>query len=304
MAILVTGAGGFLAKALIPRLLEQGNEVYGLYHKPPKQHIPLHQLVLVGDITKEDLGLKECPSDIDSIIHCAAKLSFNPKDKEKIFNTNCYGTLNVARFMVGNKISRLYYISTAYLFDHNDYEVSKRMAEEALANYPKIRTTIIRPSIIIGDSKVEGLPPLSGFYLGIRGVDRAKRWFEKKTGVWPLRAKIRIRGKRTGKLNLIPVDSVVNSIIDIISQDKIGVFYLTHPNPPTFKALEKPVSEAIGADIKVASRFKPNVVERLAATLMKGLSPYFGGEQLPSDIDCLPLTQEFLTKTIRAFLNR
>lgn len=304
MAILVTGAGGFLAKALIPRLLEKGHTVYGLYHKTPAPKLsPLGQ-VLVGDITKGDLGLKECPSDIGSVIHCAAKLSFNPRDKEKIFKTNYYGTLNVARFMMENKISRLYYISTAYLFNHNDYEVSKRMAEEALADYPEIRTTIIRPSIIIGDSRVEGLPPLSGFYLGIRGVDRAKRWFERKTGAWPLRAKIRIRGKRTGKLNLIPVDSVVSSIIDIISQDKTGVFYLTHPNPPTFKALEKPVSEAIGADIKVASRFKPNVVERLAATLMKGLSPYFGGEQLPSDIDCPPLTQEFLTKTIRAFLNR
>ncbi|GAH75120.1 unnamed protein product, partial [marine sediment metagenome] len=146
--------------------------------------------------------------------------------------------------------------------------------------------------------------PLFGFYIGIRAIDRAKRWFEEKTGVWPLRAKIRIRGKRAGRLNLIPVDFIANSIIDIVSQDKIGVFYLTHPNPPTLKELEKPVSEAIGADIKIASRFKPNVAERLAAILMKGLSPYFEGNQLPSDIDCQPLTQEFLIRTIQAFLSQ
>ena len=302
--ILVTGAGGFLAKALITRLLEQGNKVYALYHRPPKQHIPHRLIVLVGgDITKEGLGLEKAPP-VDTVVHLAAKLSFAPRDKEQIFVTNYQGTVNLLDFMASHKIPRLFHISTAYLFDHNDYEVSKKSAEEALGRYPQIRTTIIRPSIIIGDSQVKGLPPLSGFYLGIRGIDRAKRWAESKLGLPPLMFTIRLKGRPEGKLNLIPVDIAASEMAKIIDQDKEGVVYLTHPNPPTLAEIEKPVSQAIGANIRIMPEFKPNPVERLASALMKGLKPYMAGANLPSDIDCQPLTEEFLTRTIRAFLDR
>ncbi|MBA7693893.1 hypothetical protein ES703_102489 [subsurface metagenome] len=301
MAILLTGGGGFLGKALTPRLLQKGHKVYSLSRHPPE---PAENLTpLVGDITKPNLGLEEVPEDIRAVVHCAALLSFRAKDRDRLYSTNYQGTINLLELMVRYKISRLFHVSTAYLFKQNHYEISKEMAEEAIRQYPQIRTTILRPSIIIGDSKVEGLPPLSGFYLGVRAIDRAKRWFEARTGAWPFRLKIRIQGKRTGRLNLIPVDIIVSSIIDIINQDKTGVFYLTHPNPPTFKSLEKSISEATGANIKVASRFKPNPVERLASALMKGLKPYMTGTKLPSDIDCQPLTEEFLTRTIRAFLS-
>ena len=302
MSILITGASGFLGRNLVSKLLDAGYTVYGLYRKSPEAHIPLHFLPLIGDITKPDLGQKDIPKDIDIVIHCAALLSFKAGDKDRLYETNFQGTVNLLRWMRKNQITRLFHISTAYLFRQNYYEISKEMAEEAIKQYPEISTTIIRPSIIVGDSKMQGIPPLAGFYLGIAAVDRAKRWFERKTGAWPLRAKIRVRGKRAGRLNLIPVDVVAKNIAALMDTKHPDVFYLTHPNPPTLRSLEKPISDAIGADIKIASKFKPNLVERVAAKLMKELAPYLEGNRLPSDIECPPLDDLFLARSLQSFL--
>lgn len=300
MKILFTGASGFLARTLIPSLLERGHIVYGLFRKPPGA-IPPGLVPIFGDITEPNL--LEDMRPIDTVVHCAALLSFSAKDKDKLYATNYQGTVNLLEWMRRHKITRLFHVSTAYLFRQNHYEISKGMAEEAINRYPEIRATIFRPSIIIGDSKLQGLPSLSGFYSGIMAIDHVKRWFEQKADVHPLRAKIRMCGKRTGRLNLIPVDIVVENMIEIMTQDKTGIFYLTHPNPPTLKALERPISEAIGADIRFIPRFPPNLLERAVALSLRELSPYLKGHKLASDIECPPLDASFLAKTVKVFLD-
>lgn len=304
MAVLITGASGFVGQALISRLLEREYKVYGLYRQKSQAGFTIYKFIpLFGDITQPDLGIETVPKDIDTVIHCAALLSFRPGDKERLYQTNYQGTVNLLEWMKKHEITRLFHLSTAYLFAHNDYETSKRMAEEAVSHYPEIKPTILRPSIIIGDSKVQGIPPLSGFYSGVAVIDHAKRWFEQKAGVPPLRAKIRIHAKHSGKLNLIPIDVVVQNIVSIMEQDKIGVFHLTHPSGTSLKSLEKPISEALGCDIRFLTDFKPNLLERVIALSLKELSPYLLSEyNFPSDINCPPLSKEFLTKTIETFL--
>jgi nucleoside-diphosphate-sugar epimerase len=306
MAILITGAGGFLGSALIPKLLDRGHKVYGLYRQKSQPGFTIQKLIpLFGDITQPDLGIDKVPGDIDAVIHCAALLSFSQRDRERIYQTNYQGTINLLEWMVRNKITRLFHLSTAYLFDHNDYEKSKRMAEEAIGNYPQVRATILRPGIIIGDSKLEGVPPLSGFYSGVAVIDQAKRWFEQKAGLPPLRTQIRIFGAPSATLNLVPVDVLIEHIISIMEKDKAGAFQLTHPDPPTLESLECPISEAIGADIKFIPEFKPNLLERVIAMSLKELLPYLKDcDLLPSDIYCPPLDSDFLMKSIKAFLKR
>jgi len=146
-------------------------------------------------------------------------------------------------------IGTLYHISTAYLFGQNHYEISKKMAEAVINGHPEIKAAILRPGIIIGDSRVEGLPPVSGYYLGIRAFDQAKRWFERGTKLPPLTFKVRVAGNPQGKLNLIPIDIVAQNIARLMEQDATGICYLTHPTPPTLKDLEQPISLSTGADV-------------------------------------------------------
>lgn len=302
MAILITGGSGFLGQALIKTFREKGHRVYSLSRHPVA---PADNLVpLQGDIRQPDLGLENVPEDIDTVIHAAALLSFKPGDKDKLYETNFNGTRNVILWMETHGIGRIYHVSTAYLYGQNHYEISKKMAEKVVNVHTKINSTILRPGIIIGDSRVEGLPPVSGYYLGIRACDQAKRWFERNTKLPPLKFKIRIAGNPQGRLNLIPVDIVAQNIARLVEQDAAGVYHLTHPDPPTIKSLEQPISLSTGADVEVLSGFTPNIGDRLVARLITELAPYLQGHDLPSDIECQPLTPDFLRRTAEAFLNK
>jgi nucleoside-diphosphate-sugar epimerase len=300
MAIMITGGSGFLGKALTKTLLDRGHRVYSLSRHPPTSAENL--VPLYGDILMPDLGLEKVPEDIDTVIHAAALLSFKPGDKDRLYETNSFGTRNVLLWMEKYGISRLYYVSTAYLFDQNHYEISKKMAEEIVNANPEIKSTILRPSIITGDSRVEGLPPISGLYMVIRACDQAKRWFERSTKFPPIRFKIRIAGNPQGRLNMVPVDIVVENLVRMAEQDAVGVYHITHPDPPTLKDLEQPISMATGADIEVLQEFTPNIGDRLVARLITELSPYLQGHDLPSDIQCQPLTTDFLRRTAESFL--
>ncbi len=302
MAILITGGSGFLGKALTKAFIEGSHRVYSLSRHPPA---PAENLIpLKGDILMPDLGLENVPGDIDAVIHTAALLSFKPGDKDRLYETNCRGTKNVIQWMEIHGIGRIYHVSTAYLFGQNHYETSKKMAEEVVNAHPEIKSAILRPGIIIGDSRVEGLPPVSGFYIGIRACDQARRWFEKGTKLPPLTFKIRIAGNPQGRLNLIPIDIVAQNIARLVEQDAAGIYYLTHPAPPTLRDLEQPISLATGADVEFLPDFTPNVGDRLVARLITELSPYLCGHDLPSDIECRRLTPDFLRRTAESFLNK
>ena len=302
MVILITGGTGFLGKNLAKTFLKKNHRVYSLSRHPMA---PAENLIpLKGDILLPDLGLENAPKDIDAVIHTAALLSFKPGDKDKLYATNYRGTENIVQWMKKHGITRLYHVSTAYLFGQNHYEISKKMAEDFVQGQTEMKTTILRPSIIIGDSRVEGLPPVSGFYIGIRACDQAKRWFERGTKLPPLTFKIRIAGNPRGRLNLIPIDFVARNIARVVEQKATGVYYLTHPSPPMIEDLEQPISLATGADVEFLESFTPNVGDRLVARLITELSPYLRGHDLPSNIKCRRLTADFLRRTAEAFLNK
>jgi len=148
MAILVTGASGFVGRALIPKLLAQGHTVYGLSRHPPAAAPNL--IPLAGDITQPDLALARVPGDIDIVYHVAGKLKLG-KDKDgSIWETNVTGTKNVIAFCRRNNISTLKFVSTAYTQGRNTYEKSKELCELMLSECDIPKVTIFKPSVIMG----------------------------------------------------------------------------------------------------------------------------------------------------------
>jgi len=311
MRVLVTGGAGNLGCRLIPHLLERGCEVSALY-RSNHPDIPGVDWVQ-GDVTQDNLGIRE-PPRVDRIYHLAGsvKLGSDRKTKDEVFRNNSKGTYNVCKFVLSQGIPHIVYVSTAYLFDRNPYEASKRIAEEYVREvgdgaaegvfgagmdrieHKPVEVAIFRPSIIISNPGF-GMPK-QAFVEFIRTIARVhyrmehvRRKLEGTLALPPVEPAFRIKGNPSGNLNLILADDVAKAIAET---DSAGTYHLTNPKPPKLSQLAEWVGEALMLRITVEEDFAMSPVERLFSKITKPFSPYLSGDNLPSDLkDSTPVTK-------------
>lgn len=115
--ILVTGGTGFLGAYIIQELVERGYTVKAIRRESSKPPFFIPNAILEkvewieGDIL-DVVFLEEAIQDIDTIIHCAAVVSFSPRNRHEMYQVNVEGTANVVNIALEQNIRRLVYISS------------------------------------------------------------------------------------------------------------------------------------------------------------------------------------------------
>jgi dihydroflavonol-4-reductase len=96
MAVLVTGASGFVGSWLVRRLIEQKETVYVL-HRTNSSLDDLQGLSFkscIGDIT--DLSsLQKAVQDVDTVFHLAGVVGYTRSQRGQMERVNVHGTQNV-----------------------------------------------------------------------------------------------------------------------------------------------------------------------------------------------------------------
>jgi thioester reductase-like protein len=172
--VFVTGGTGLLGRAVLSE--PRASQIVALCHRTmlvPGAVPPGVELTCIqGDLCSEQLGLDDetyarLAGDVDVILHLAAVTRFTVKS-EKIHQTNTLGTKRIVE-LARRTGARLVYVSTAYVEDGSSalaapsvYEQSKREAEALVRELPN--ATIVRPSIIIGDSRTGRVAAYQGFH--------------------------------------------------------------------------------------------------------------------------------------------
>ncbi len=195
--------------------------------------------VVVGDITLRDLGIaQELAEEVTHAFHLAAIYNLAVK-KDLAYKVNVQGTENVLNFLAkAPKLKSFVYFSTAYVAGwrkgeigeeelkdegfKNWYEWSKFHAEALVREkMGEIPTVIIRPGIVVGDSKTGEIPKFDGPYYMMNLFSM--------TGRIPLP----YLGKENPEVNLVPVDFIVEAISELYDEPRaLGrTFHLTDPAP-------------------------------------------------------------------------
>lgn len=307
MSVLVTGASGQLASALLPLLLERGEPVYALARRPPP---PRPGLVPVqGDVRARNLGLGEELRDVKAVYHLAALVDLGERKEKEVWETNVGGTDMVVGFCL-DRGAKLYHLSTAYTQGLNAYELSKKTAEEHVQTVAKVhglKVVVFKPSILVAPSNGAG-PALGPFYQFVGAICRVhrraelvRRRVEGALGLPVLEPVFRIKGRGNLPLNLVPVDWVAEKIVQTREP---GTYYLTNLNSPTLNQLARWIGEVLMLRIRFLMRFRHSPLEALFERMTKPFAPYLRESiYLPTSFtDCPPVARDFIQRTVNSVL--
>ncbi len=295
MAVLVTGGSGLIGRALINELLDKGERVVSISRHPGPDGV-------YGDILQPNMGIARnlIWKDVDSVYHLAGIVNLAKRDKGgTIWETNVTGTRNVIEFCLAHNIPHLFYCSTAYTQGRNPYEKSKAEAEDMVRNSTIPRVTVFKPSIVIGTPDhlhLEHLPQFAMLLVRVhKRADLIRRKIEGSLHLPGLGPVFHLRGNPEGKLNIVPLDSVVKAMTKI--QDD-STFWLTNPSPPTVQDVASWMGEAILLKLVVAPDFNATPIELAFERLTSAFSPYLSGYDFPSDLSCPIITRNIITSMV------
>ncbi len=203
---------------------------------------------VAGDLTDEHLAEKwSAEKSIDSFWHCAASLRFEDTHRDEITQHNILGTRNALALARAIGVARFNYISTAYVAGsrtglihedsapdeancNNFYEVSKVRAEQIVREHgSEFQIRIMRPSVVIGHSRTLHAFNWSGMYGFARQMLVFRNAAYARLGTFISHARVQLIADPDCTINLVPVDMVARSAIDIgLSDSEHRTFHLVN----------------------------------------------------------------------------
>ncbi|MBD3723543.1 MAG: NAD-dependent epimerase/dehydratase family protein [Flavobacteriaceae bacterium] len=182
--ILVTGATGLVGSHLLVKLLQENEVVRAIYRNEKSLNTVqnvfkyYNEIKLFNKIEWIKADINDVPSleiafrNITRVYHCAAFISFDPKDEEQLFKVNIEGTANVVNCCIDFGIEKLCYVSSVaalgnaannnlIITEETEWNPEKRRNEYAISKYAGemevwrgfqegLKVVIVNPGVIFG----------------------------------------------------------------------------------------------------------------------------------------------------------
>jgi NAD(P)-dependent dehydrogenase (short-subunit alcohol dehydrogenase family) len=256
MQYFVTGATGFIGKRLVRKLLEKnGSVVYFLMRESSSDKLPAlyeywgvdksRAIPVFGDLRSPKLGvsnddIKQLNKNIDHFYHLAAIYDMLAEADEQMA-VNVEGTRNTVELANAIQAGILHHVSSIAaagmfegifredMFDEAEnldhpYFATKHESEKIVRQETKGAWRVYRPGLVVGDSRTGEMDKIDGPYYFFKLIQRIRQLLP------PWMPTIGIEG---GRINIVPVDYVVNAMHHISHQPDLDgrAFHLTDPEP-------------------------------------------------------------------------
>ncbi|MDQ3935094.1 MAG: SDR family oxidoreductase [Actinomycetota bacterium] len=291
MNYFVTGATGFIGRHLVELLLKREGTIHALVREGSRGRLDeLAQRLdagdrivpVVGDLTKERLGVDGFGERIDHFFHLAAIYDM-AADEETMIKANVDGTRHVVEFANSIEVGTFHHTSSIAvagkyrglfredMFDEEQklphaYHQSKFDSERVARNEVKAPLRVYRPGIVVGHSVTGEMDKVDGPYYFFKLIQRLRaalpQWFP-------------IVGIEGGKANLVPVDFVARAmdhIAHLPDEDlPCKTFHLVDPDPLTVGQSLNEFAKAAHAP-QFAMRVDSNITNIVPKPVQAGLN--------------------------------
>ncbi len=257
MNYFITGGTGFIGHNLIGELLKKKSKgtIYVLVRKASKKKFAAQKknwdstasrvVPVTGDLTRAMLGIpakkrRELEGKIDHVFHLGAVYDLMA-DAESQISVNVEGTKNAVRFAENIKAKRFHHMSSIAaaglypgifredMFEEahgldNAYFRTKHNSEGIVRRECAIPWRIYRPGIVVGHSETGVIDKIDGPYYFFKLIQKMRKMMP----AW-----MPTLGIEGGRINIVPVDYVVQATLHIAHKPKLDgqCFHLTDPKP-------------------------------------------------------------------------
>ncbi len=276
--IFVTGGTGFIGSYVLKELLTHGYAVRAIRRSAELPfYLPaalLQQVEWVSGDILDVSALAEQMEGAEAVIHCAAKVSFNKKDRHAIFKNNIEGTANVVNAAIEQGISRFLYVSSVAALGHGqpgesinekhawvrdrfetNYSVSKYYAEMEVwrGMAEGLSPVIVNPSTVLGfgDWTKSSIRIFKSVYDGFP-------WYTR------------------GKTGFVDVEDVARAVVQLLPTDICNERFILSADNWTYQQLFNCIADgfSVRRPYREATPFLAGIAWR-----MEGIKASFSGQE-------------------------
>lgn len=245
--VLVTGGTGFVGSYLLRLLAQRGWRVRAL--RRPDSPMDLVQDLAAqvewfeADVT-DIVALEDAFEGVTHVCHCAAMVSFHPRDKRRMMQVNVEGTANIVNLALDFGVKKLVHVSSIAAIgrtkerpdldeqskwvtskNNSQYAISKYLGEQEAwrGHFEGLPTAIVNPAIILG----------SGFWDS--GSARFFKQLDAGLPFWPI-----------GRSGFVDVRDVAQFMLLLLEGEVVGERFILNAQNMPYRDFFNQIAQELG----------------------------------------------------------